>query len=967
MGRPRLYNTPEEKANASRTWRQTYYQKNRDRISARAALRYQKKLLASGDKVAAIAARPVDTCTVTPETVPQSPGCGLSTSQQVQVLERSLYECLGQPLSCYFDNLYVDLITASANNDTLDSISNDLKRLEQVEMNTRAVEADALQACGIATLPTQLDEFSARLRDITKAVEELWCFAAMFSENTETALVHRGRTMPGGKKWSTPEQEQFLRERLPKYRDYGVSKNYAGFWAETNEAFFLRWPAQESAFPALEVPLVPTDANDARDVTPAIVLSAEQETLLAKHITTRKKQIQSWFRWQTNASRLARSSGTRSVLDKLEIYSHIYYDKHVKVDADAAIAEERITNRGPKLAKRKAVTKIKFAQEDDAVKAEVEEKYKEELAKYQKARERAASGEVEELDDSTKIKAFRELGPHLDRVFSYLSHMTGGMKFSVLAGGRDPTNEQKIVVMDYHIGETEAGSEFPACYPEFSRVQSAFLEFVHRSVAHDDVRRAEAASNISNSEDGSDDGSEEGEGPSAGAEFWQTERDGGEGCSEQPTLTNEGVVLLPGLESDALHTNAGGNAFPEGNGLLTTHSGAGNSTTSAATVELSAILDGSFPLDLDGFDFSSMSSGLVDSMMADLPPINGLRGDGFAGGPDDIQGDAVAANETTGLNTTFLADLFSDKIPDWMTMPPPFASSTTSLDSSSPACPSPSPTLLFPYTSAQPAPHSDPLPSTPPENPLSLSLTESVAASPVQHATDAPPVPQPQAIASAVVDPELQAHPPVVTNEPTVLRRGARQRAPSNRDEILNAIGGPTPRPRAPGKENRPPGQVNSRRKRGDDGDEEISQNIPLVFCCFVLSIAMILPLDNAVDYSALGRAVVDLKKILGFRIMPGDMVSIDQLQKQQAGPACFCCLVDRHLKMEHIRLVEIQNQIWAVAVIWIGTEPTTPRYRGEEERNEAGPIKIWGREIKVLCPKPDRSSMECADMAARK
>jgi hypothetical protein len=44
------------------------------------------------------------------------------------------------------------------------------------------------------------------------------------------------------------------------------------------------------------------------------------------------------------------------------------------------------------------------------------------------------------------FRAFNELGPHLDRVFRYLSHKTGGLKFSCIAGGRNPSTGEIVVI-----------------------------------------------------------------------------------------------------------------------------------------------------------------------------------------------------------------------------------------------------------------------------------------------------------------------------------------------------------------------------------------------------------------------------------------------------------------------------------------------------------------------------------------
>lgn len=46
---------------------------------------------------------------------------------------------------------------------------------------------------------------------------------------------------------------------------------------------------------------------------------------------------------------------------------------------------------------------------------------------------------------SDMSRAFSELGAHLDRIFRHLSHKTG-LKFSCIAGGRDPRSGEVVVL-----------------------------------------------------------------------------------------------------------------------------------------------------------------------------------------------------------------------------------------------------------------------------------------------------------------------------------------------------------------------------------------------------------------------------------------------------------------------------------------------------------------------------------------
>ncbi|KAG2135760.1 hypothetical protein DEU56DRAFT_913144 [Suillus clintonianus] len=294
----------------------------------------------------------------------------------------------------------------------------------------------------------------------------------------------------GPKPWASNEQEAFLLARLPDYIKCQPSKRYRDFLVDTGLAFLAKWPERaylsRNGIPA-EGPLTP-----------------DQFKIVQTAIKARKTAIVRWYRWQTNTARLARSGnsnvelklgvtlnggdelkGTRAP-QEVEVYSHCHYESRVKVAANTAIAAAGGTSsRGEKLCKRKEVTRIKYASEDEVIRAEVKEKHREALAKWKHDRELARAGFVEEVSDDAKIQAFNELGPHLDRIFRHLSYKTGGLKFTCIAGGRNPATGE-IVVVDFHLGETDTGGEFATCYPGFSDVQAAYANFLKEAISHDD-------------------------------------------------------------------------------------------------------------------------------------------------------------------------------------------------------------------------------------------------------------------------------------------------------------------------------------------------------------------------------------------------------------------------------------------------------------------------------------------------
>lgn len=95
--------------------------------------------------------------------------------------------------------------------------------------------------------------------------------------------------------------------------------------------------------------------------------------------------------------------GTRAP-QKMDIYSYKYYGEKVKDTADAEIRAQNVTDHGPKLNKRREVTRRLYSEECEDVKNKVERRYQKAKAKYAKARLCQKSGKMPRNDDATKIK-----------------------------------------------------------------------------------------------------------------------------------------------------------------------------------------------------------------------------------------------------------------------------------------------------------------------------------------------------------------------------------------------------------------------------------------------------------------------------------------------------------------------------------------------------------------------------------
>ncbi|KAG1849805.1 hypothetical protein C8R48DRAFT_778399 [Suillus tomentosus] len=306
------------------------------------------------------------------------------------------------------------------------------------------------------------------------------------------------------KKWATLEQEAVLESLLAEYRICTTSKNYTQFWPKINRKFFAEWPVYKEFFPNVE------DEDQ---------LTEEQLEVIRKPLEQQKFQIKCWYRWQTNPMCLARSGGSRGVLSieetlaggtharvprapkEVEVYSQMYYADNVKHSADEAIAKGNITSHGSKLRVRREITAEKYEGESSTVKDKVKKKHKKLCKKFRKAHRLAKAKVKEDVDDKTKLRCtvIHELPNMLDRIFRHLSHMTGGWKFSILMGGRDPeTGGNCDSSSAYHLGESATAGQFSDSYDGYSEVLKAYASFVENTIKYEEKLPAIEQDNASN-------------------------------------------------------------------------------------------------------------------------------------------------------------------------------------------------------------------------------------------------------------------------------------------------------------------------------------------------------------------------------------------------------------------------------------------------------------------------------------
>ncbi|KAG2361811.1 hypothetical protein BDR07DRAFT_1485383 [Suillus spraguei] len=224
------------------------------------------------------------------------------------------------------------------------------------------------------------------------------CLPWLFASPRLTAIPVK----MAGKKWATPEQEEFLLSFMSEFHESAATKNYDDFFTR----IWALW------FEGDDYVRIPDDIK-----------------ALARAVEMRQQQLVTWYRWQINPAHHARSKGARGMLkfdtvlgggmelkgtrapQKIDIYLHKFYEAKVKNVADNAITTENITNRGPKLNKHREITRQMYLEESESVKADIDRKYRKVKANFAKKRQQQTTPEVHPRRGARRRRVDRSPAP----------------------------------------------------------------------------------------------------------------------------------------------------------------------------------------------------------------------------------------------------------------------------------------------------------------------------------------------------------------------------------------------------------------------------------------------------------------------------------------------------------------------------------------------------------------------------
>ncbi|KAJ7227795.1 hypothetical protein C8J57DRAFT_1252323 [Mycena rebaudengoi] len=316
--------------------------------------------------------------------------------------------------------------------------------------------------------------------------------------------------------WTTEDERTFLFLQLPEYIQRAAAGKLGLFWGSVFEAFLHKFPERAK----LGLPSA-TETGDAAQ------LMTEQRTVLENAIKKRKKQIETWFRYQKKKTRnnstvaaatnsqasLASTLFTAPVRRRVHKAIEIFQKRHVAIIRDAlekagydeldganmpeaaSGGDDTANNTHEAHAKRimsqRMQLRVRVVRElFDAASAEEKASIDEELEeeKEKALKEEAEVGEYKKTPAALQ-KSIDDLTGALGKVLNIAEKESGWVAMTII-GGPNPRNGGGLSVKVVCTGETPIGNDFKSFFPNFDTVITGeFFNFL-RAVFPADVRAA---------------------------------------------------------------------------------------------------------------------------------------------------------------------------------------------------------------------------------------------------------------------------------------------------------------------------------------------------------------------------------------------------------------------------------------------------------------------------------------------
>ncbi|KAG1787615.1 uncharacterized protein HD556DRAFT_1448631 [Suillus plorans] len=275
--------------------------------------------------------------------------------------------------------------------------------------------------------------------------------------------------MPAAK-WTTNEQYVWLQDRLATYMVHAKERDYSHFWAPCRIAWFAQFPERAVIYP---------------DIPMDVELTCEQEQVVKLTEQARETQLHTWFHWRVNKSKKNRSlkkkltafddtlQPKRRAKSEAEIYSEMYYDERIKPLVMAEQEAGNVATSSKRMALGRKFSKELLEDETKEIKAEIREKYEEQLTHKKHAKrgknilDDDGDGDNDDNDEELDVEAIMQ-GiddlPVICQHFAKLVKQKTRFMVSFMFAGPDPRNDWDMTTLSCHPSETPQGDSFAELY-----------------------------------------------------------------------------------------------------------------------------------------------------------------------------------------------------------------------------------------------------------------------------------------------------------------------------------------------------------------------------------------------------------------------------------------------------------------------------------------------------------------------
>ncbi|KAG2743090.1 hypothetical protein P692DRAFT_20747370 [Suillus brevipes Sb2] len=284
------------------------------------------------------------------------------------------------------------------------------------------------------------------------------------------------------KKWTTPEQEEWLQPWYSKYKEtsVGKSKNYTNFFCSLNEAWLDEFPEPRPSTITAYGPLTEEVKKimDTAEKSRTNKLYNHFKNIIGSTKAGRQAKADAVDVFQTIVESISDSEKSMRAYQEHEAYSMLFYKERAQPQVLEALKAVKATGERLTSGQRVALVKKETARAYEAETDEVKTQVKEFIEQQKLTREKNKKEGIWSEGEFNYQQNLDKLAAVINKFLKGLQNATG-LSYTLLAGGPSP---------DFHVGLTKLGNDFSKAYPEFDAgIMEPFWDYLYRVYRESDL------------------------------------------------------------------------------------------------------------------------------------------------------------------------------------------------------------------------------------------------------------------------------------------------------------------------------------------------------------------------------------------------------------------------------------------------------------------------------------------------